>query len=172
MNSDVCRRPAALERPVSMFNKKKQNFTQIAGHVVLKDVCFSAVSSSPTPPPPPHPPLNLSHVSTLFLAMPGCLLSVEEMKCVSGLFTLFHIFVTVMIKPHFNLETKVDTGEGWKISLTQSHCAHLQLSPLCPSTPIMQLFWPVEEQMWLSKQPMGKLSLIPMGQQHAGDTVG
>lgn len=109
MNSDACRRPAALERPVSMFNKKKQNFTQIAGHVVLKNVCFSAVSSSPTPPPPP---LNLSHVSTVFLVMPGCPLSVEEMKCVSGLFTPLHIFVTVMIQPHFCLETKVDTGKG------------------------------------------------------------
>lgn len=58
------------------------------------------------------PPLNLFHVGALFLAMPGCPLSVEEMKCVSGLFTLFHIFVTVMIWPHFSLETKVDPSEG------------------------------------------------------------
>lgn len=51
MNSDVCRRPAALERSVSMFNKEKQDFTQIAGHVVLKNVflCSYIIAYSPHP---------------------------------------------------------------------------------------------------------------------------
>lgn len=72
-------------------------------------MCVSLQFHHPLPSPPS---LNLSHVSTVFLVMPGCPLSVEEMKCVSGLFNPLHIFVTVMIQTHFSLETKVDAGKG------------------------------------------------------------